>query len=156
MGKRVPEPTGTTDDNQPEQQLADCLKAAAGKLLIWMVAGVGLALIPIIIKAGRGNKSLDELLGEGEVLIIAAIIVAAAAVDLAMRPPKLLTWPLLRAGLIGVCFLFACISAGWFADVDTLKSVGQAMAADDVAAMTKLAFVMNLTVAGCCVLVSEL
>jgi hypothetical protein len=142
----------------------EALRAALRKLTVWLLVGVTLELLPVMIKAGRASilttsnrsETLDQLLADGETLIIAAIFVGAAAVELAIRKPVVFHSSFLRGLLIGICFIVACMATGWFANIDALQSVNNPMEAADVAAQAKATFVVSLFIAGCCVVTSEL
>lgn len=153
-------PRGTSDRGHeagPPRPRLDraAIEAALGRLILWLLFVVTLGLVPIIIKLGR-TRSFDDILADGEVMILAAVFVAAAGGELTVRPPIIIRSAFVRAVLIGACFVVACIAAGWYANISALESVHLPMDISDIVYQTKIVMGASLFVGSCCVIISDL
>ncbi|WP_203915551.1 hypothetical protein [Rhizocola hellebori] len=89
------------------------------KLLLWIIFGVAFALMPVVLSflnaATRGNAvGYDDLVGRGELLLIAAAVSAATAGDLIAAKTSLEST---RIILVGLNLVLACMASLWFGGI---------------------------------------
>jgi len=143
MAQEPPQPASSPSDpshetTAPERRLDRlAIQAALGRLSLWLLFVVTLGLTPVIIKLGR-TRSLDDVMADGELLILSAVFVAAAGGELTVRPPIIIRSAIVRAILIGACFVVACIASGWYANINTLQSANLPMNIHDIGTETRL------------------
>ena len=123
----------------------------------WLIFSVVLSLVPLgvsaLIRATRGQAvTLESLLANGELLLIAAALTSAAVGDLLGGTGKRPVRELIAGGS---CIVLLAVSALYFADVSAARASQSTIDLGLVRSISIVLFSCALLSSGSCVLLSE-
>jgi hypothetical protein len=129
------------------------------KVLRWLMYGVAFATLPVLLNlvlAVTRNSSLswEQLLGQGELLLVSAGVAASGAGELSGESvPVLRRFQILLQGL---AYIIVCLTSVWFADTANLLASQEQVNERAVAVGSLVIFGSSVLNGGCCVAVSRL
>jgi hypothetical protein len=108
---------------------------------------------PFGIEAWRNDEDLpvhgDQLLGQGELLLVSAGVAASGAGELSGEPIRQLRR--LQIVLSGLAYLIVCVASLWFASTATLRVANRTVDDGVVAYGSVIVFGAAIVTGACCV-----
>jgi len=129
------------------------------KVLRWLMFGVAFATLPLVLNlllAATRNLpvSWEQLLGQGELLLVSAGVAASGAGELSGEPVRQLRR--FQIVLSGLAYIIVCLASVWFAGTATLRGADQPVNERVVAFGSLVVFLSAIVNGACCVALSRL